>query len=95
MGLRCLSRRALTDTFGDTEAADRHKAQVCEMGVNRGIYQNGWFAASRSCAPWNPNRAGFDIDKAEWELCNIDQDFSQADDLAATNLEKLPDSSRL
>ena len=65
------------------------------MGVNRGIYQNGWFAAARSCAPWNPNRAGFDIDKAEWELYNIDQDFSQADDLAATNLEKLPDLSRL
>ena len=80
---------SLTYTFGDAKAGDRRKAQVFEMGVNRGMYQNGWFASSLSFVPWQPERKGFDIDKAKWELYNIDQDFSQADDLAAQNPEKL------
>jgi len=76
-------------TFGDRTAPERHKAQVFEIGVNRGIYQNGWFASSLSFPPWQPDRTSFDIDKAKWELYNIDQDFSQADDLAASNPGKL------
>lgn len=80
---------SMTYTFGDAKAADRRKVQVFEMGVNRGIYQNGWFASSLSFVPWQPNRTGFDIDKAKWELYNIDEDFSQADDLAAKNPDKL------
>jgi arylsulfatase A-like enzyme len=76
-------------TFNDAKAADRRKTQVFEMAVNRGIYQNGWFASSLSFPPWQPDRTGFEIDKAKWELYNIDQDFSQADDLAAKNPEKL------
>jgi arylsulfatase A-like enzyme len=80
---------SLTYTFDDAEAADRRRTQVFELGANRGMYQNGWFASSLSFAPWEPNRAGFDIDEAKWELYNIDQDFSQALDLAATESSKL------
>jgi arylsulfatase len=80
---------SLAYTFGDAKASERRKSQVFEIVVNRGIYQNGWFASSLSFAPWNSNREGFDIDKAKWELYNIDQDFTQADDLAAKNPEKL------
>jgi hypothetical protein len=76
-------------TFSDGNAPGRHKAQVFEIGVNRGIYQNGWFASSLSFPPWQPDRTGFDIDKAKWELYDIDHDFSQADDLAASNPGKL------
>jgi len=76
-------------TFADRTAPERHKTQVFEIGVNRGIYQNGWLASSLSFPPWQPDRTGFDIDKAKWELYNIDQDFSQADDLAASNPAKL------
>jgi arylsulfatase A-like enzyme len=80
---------SLLYTFGDAKAAERRKAQVFELGVNRGMYQNGWFASSLSFVPWQPERKVFDIDKAKWELYNIDQDFSQADDLAAQSPEKL------
>ena len=80
---------SLAYTFNDAKAAERHKTQVFEIGANRGIYQNGWFASSLAFAPWEPNRAGFDIDKAKWELYKIDDDFSQADDLAASNPGKL------
>ena len=74
---------SLAYTFGDAMAAERRKAQVFEMGINRGIYQNGWFASSLSFVPWQPERRDFNIDKAKWELYHIDQDFSQADDLAS------------
>jgi hypothetical protein len=32
--------------------------------------------------PWQPVREAFDPDKAKWELYKIDEDFSQANDLA-------------
>jgi hypothetical protein len=80
---------SLACTFADAQAPERHKTQVFEIGVNRGIYQNGWFASSIAFAPWEPNRTGFDIDKANWELYKIDDDFSQAHDLAAANPGKL------
>jgi arylsulfatase len=76
-------------TFADAGAAGRRHAQVFEIGVNRGIYQNGWFASSLAFPPWQPLRTGFDVDKAKWELYNIEQDFSQADDLASANPDKL------
>jgi hypothetical protein len=80
---------SLAYTFGDAKAAERRKAQIFEMGIARGMYQNGWFASSIAFVPWNPNRGGFDVDKAKWELYHIDQDFLQADDLAAANPDKL------
>ncbi|NOQ42584.1 MAG: arylsulfatase, partial [Desulfuromusa sp.] len=43
-------------------------------------------------APWNPaasHLAGWDPKKDVWELYNIDEDFSQAHDLAKENPEKL------
>ena len=59
------------------------------MGCVRGIYHDGWMASAIAFAPWEPNRKGFDIDKQKWELYNIDEDFSQADDLASANPQKL------
>ena len=46
-------------------------------------------ASSNPVVPWNPTRAALDIDKLKWELYHIDKDFSQADDLAKENPEKL------
>jgi arylsulfatase A-like enzyme len=80
---------SLAYTFADAKAVDRRKAQIFEMGVARGMYQNGWMASSIAFVPWQPNRGGFDIDKVKWELYNIDQDFSQADDLAPKDPAKL------
>ena len=76
-------------TFTDAKAPEHRKTQYFEMAVNRGVYHDGWFASAMSFAPWNPNRETFDPDKQKWELYNIDEDFSQANDLAAKNPEKL------
>jgi arylsulfatase len=42
-----------------------------------------------SIIPWEAVHKDVDPDKQKWELYNIDKDFSQADDLAATNPQKL------
>ncbi len=76
-------------TFTDTKAAEVRKTQYFEMFVNRGIYHDGWMASATSFEPWNPNRGAFDPDKQKWELYNVTEDFSQANDLAAKNPERL------
>jgi arylsulfatase A-like enzyme len=73
-------------TFNDAKAADRRKSQIFELVSNRGMYENGWMASSMSFVPWEAKRAAYDPDKANWELYHIEEDFSQANDLAATNL---------
>jgi arylsulfatase A-like enzyme len=76
-------------TFDDAKAPDRRKMQIFELVANRGMYQDGWMVSSLAFIPWQPVRTGFDPDKAKWELYHIDQDFSQADDLATKNPGKL------
>jgi len=76
-------------TFNDAKAPDRRKSQIFELVSNRGMYQNGWMASSLAYLPWAATRTDYDPDKAKWELYHIDQDFSQADDLATKNPDKL------
>ena len=76
-------------TFDDAKAKGRRSTQYFEMGCNRGIYHDGWMASAIAFVPWQPNRSGFDIDKQKWELYNIDDDFSQAHDVAAKYPERL------
>jgi len=76
-------------TFDDAKAKSRRVTQYFEMASVRGLYHDGWMASAIAFAPWDPIRTGFDPDKQKWELYNIDQDFSQADDLATENPQKL------
>lgn len=76
-------------TFDDAQAKERHTTQYFEMGVNRGLYHEGWMASALSFPPWLPVRPAFDPDKQKWEVYNITEDFSQANDLAAVNPQKL------
>jgi len=72
----------------DAQAVDRRTTQYFEMFGNRGIYHDGWVACTRHSIPWllmeNPPLAD-DV----WELYHVAEDFSEADDLAAENPEKL------
>ena len=76
-------------TFDDAKAKSRRITQYFELGSNRGLYHDGWMASAIAFPPWEPNRSGFDPDKQKWELYNIDQDFSQANDLADESPQKL------
>jgi arylsulfatase A-like enzyme len=76
-------------TFDDAKARSRRTTQYFELGANRGIYHSGWMASAIAFAPWEPNRTGFDPDKQQWELYHVDEDFSQATNLAAVHPQKL------
>jgi len=76
-------------TLDDARAKSRRKTQYFELGCNRGLYHEGWMASSPSFVPWEPNRGEWNPDTAPWELYNIEEDFSQANDLAARHPQKL------
>ena len=75
-------------TFDDAQAKEQHTMQYFEMGANRGIYHDGWMASALSFPPWQPVRSGFNPDTQKWELYNIREDFSQANDIAAANPQR-------
>jgi arylsulfatase len=79
----------------DAKAPETRTTQYFELLVNRGIYHDGWMASSRSFVPWSPTRGAFDPLKAPWELYNIAEDFSQANNLAAQHPEKLKELEEL
>jgi arylsulfatase len=81
-------------TFDDAKAKDRHTSQYFEMFGNRAIYHDGWVAATRHSIPWlMVPLPPFTEDR--WELYNVEEDFSQATDLAAKHPEKLKELQQL
>ncbi len=73
----------------DAKAADRRRTQYFEMFGNRGIYHEGWVAATRHSIPWIAGVTLPPFSEDVWELYHVDRDFSQAKDLAKSNPEKL------
>jgi arylsulfatase A-like enzyme len=80
---------SMTYTFDNADAPGRRRTQYFEMFINRGLYNDGWWAASRVNVPWEGSAAPANPDTATWELYHVDEDFSQAEDLAAKNPAKL------
>jgi arylsulfatase len=75
-------------TFDNAKAKDRRTTQYFEMFGNRAIYHDGWVAATRHSIPWlMVPLPPFNEDR--WELYHVDEDFSQANDVAKQNLRKL------
>ncbi|MEH0152968.1 arylsulfatase [Limibacter armeniacum] len=87
--------RSFMESLTDGKAKESHTMQYFEMFANRGIYKDGWWAASLSFEPWNPVRDNYDPFEAKWELYNIDKDFSQATDLAKSEPAKLEELKAL
>jgi arylsulfatase len=82
-----LEGSSLTFTFDDPTAPSRHNVQYFEMVGNRGIYSNGWWAGSRQGVPWaTPGGKG---EPGKWELYELNNDFSQAHNLADQYPDKL------
>ena len=70
------------------DAADKRTTQYFEMFGNRAIYHDGWVAATRHSIPWLVVPLP-PVKDDVWELYKVDDDFSQADNLAAKNPAKL------
>jgi arylsulfatase len=81
-------------TFGDAKAEGKRTTQFFDIMGSRGIYHDGWFACTFGPrTPWVPGKpAGiteWSPENDTWELYNLDEDWSQADDLAAKMPEKV------
>jgi arylsulfatase A-like enzyme len=75
-------------SFDNATSPDMRKTQYFEMIGNRAIYHEGWFAGTIHKAPWEGKPRGPLADDV-WELYNVNEDFSQANNLANKNPEKL------
>jgi arylsulfatase A-like enzyme/uncharacterized membrane protein len=93
-------------TLDDATAAERHTLQYFEMFASRGMYKDGWWAASRpDRIPWDLSPetlaafgpdADWDADRdVGWELYDLASDFSQARDVAAEHPEKVAELQEL
>jgi arylsulfatase A-like enzyme len=74
---------------GNAKAPDRRKTQYFEMFGNRGIYHEGWVACTRHSVPWDMAAKIPPLQDDVWELYNINEDFSQANNLARKYPAKL------
>ena len=68
--------------FDDPDADTQKEAQYFEMFGHRGIWVDGWKAVT-----WH--RRGTDYSDDEWELYHVDEDFSETNNLAEEEQEKL------
>ena len=76
-------------SFDDPAAKSPRKTQYFEMFGNRAIYNDGWIATCRhGRLPWE-NSGSADFDQDVWQLYNLDEDFSEASDVAAKNSDRL------
>ncbi|KAA9111285.1 arylsulfatase [Microbacterium rhizomatis] len=89
---------SLAYSFHDADAPEQHTRQYFEIYGNRGMYQDGWWAACMlPRIPWDATPATirrfapdvFDPDALEWELYYLPDDFSQARNVAAEHPEKV------
>ncbi len=68
----------------------KRTTQYFEMLGNRGVYHDGWMATTRhGRLPWETGGASTPFDGDPWELYNLEEDFTQANDLAAKNPAKV------
>src|SRR5271166_6665331 len=80
----------------NANAPSTHKIQYFEMVSNRGIYNDGWYAnTTPPVPPWVLNAKMPDINDYKWELYNLKEDYSQANDLAAKMPDKLKEMQAL
>jgi arylsulfatase A-like enzyme len=95
---------SFADSIADADAEERHTQQYFENFGNRAMYKDGWWLAMRmprvpwrldpgllkKFAPgvWNP-------DEDPVELYYLPDDFSQANDLAASNPDKVKELQAL
>jgi len=91
---------SLVYTFDDAKAPSKHTTQYFEMFGNQGIYHDGWVACTTpGVAPWDSaaeaeGRLPSVLDY-KWELYQVSEDFSEANNLAAKEPAKLKEMQDL
>ena len=97
-----LEGASLVYTFGDAKAQSHHHVQYFETNGNEAIYKDGWWAGKLLRSSWDRiGSPGYEREKLlagdthPWELYNLNDDFSQSTNLAATNPKKLAEMKAL
>ena len=86
---------SLAYTFANAKSPGRKRTQYFDNNGSRGIYNDGWYACTFGpFVPWDtagssPKIVNWDANKDVWELYDLRRDFSQADDLAAKEPQRL------
>jgi arylsulfatase len=89
---------AYTFDAANAKAPSRRETQYFEMFGNRAIYHDGWIAATTPPAPpWLLGTVQLPevVDGYQWELYNLNDDYSESEDLAAKNPDKLRELKEL
>ena len=85
-------------SFDDPDAPSRRTTQAFSMMQHLGLYHEGWWLGTRPVGmPWQASHrrgAQHGADRS-WELYHVDEDFSQARDLAREMPGKLADMQAL
>ena len=77
-----LEGESFARSIDDADAPSRDKPQYFEMFGHRGLWHDGWKAVA-----YHPPGTPFDSDR--WELFHLARDFSETDDLADREPERL------
>jgi len=85
----------ITPTFADPKAKPVRERQYFEVFTNRAIYDKGWIACAQHTLPWRQDLAPGHWENDRWELYNLDEDFSEANDLAEAMPDKLAEMKAL
>jgi arylsulfatase len=91
---------SMVETFANSQAEGKRTTQFFDIMASRGVYHDGWFASApgprepwvsgmpRGIREWSPLTD-------RWELYRIEEDWSQARDLAAEHPEQLAELKAL
>ena len=81
----------------NANAPSKRDTQYFEMVGNRAIYHDGWVAATTPPSPpWELGTGTMPpLDQYQWELYHIAEDYSEYNDLAASNPDKLKEMQAL
>jgi arylsulfatase A-like enzyme len=85
---------SLAYSFNNGAAPEQHTVQYFEIGGNRAIYQDGWYARTIHQAPYLPEPFNT-LENDVWELYNTKEDFSLSNDLSKKEPQKLKDMQAL
>ncbi|MGC1438962.1 MAG: sulfatase-like hydrolase/transferase, partial [Terriglobales bacterium] len=89
---------AYTFDKANANAPSKRETQYFEMFGNRAIYHDGWIAATPPPAPpWLLGTAKLPdvVNGYKWELYNLNEDYSEYNDLSAKYPDKLRDMQEL
>jgi arylsulfatase A-like enzyme len=88
-----LEGSSLLYTFDHPNEPSHHHVQYFATLGNRAIYKDGWWAGKHYWSPWDKQSDG-SVDPP-WELYNLNDDYSQAHDVAAKYPAKLKELETL